>query len=168
MTLHANQPLTLLAPPLLPLLTTQGALTAAPTSVDGKYYTEVVQQTGRRGWFQSDVTRAKGLQTVRYREPEGLGLGLGLGAPPPLALHPPLHPLDKCSKATTASLSSQSASRPHTRPSHPPSVVKVLDASRPHTRPPHPPSHLAPPAAALEPQMGLIESPTTPPHCRPP
>ena len=32
----------------------QGPLTAAPNSFDGHYYTEVVTQTGRRGWFDSD------------------------------------------------------------------------------------------------------------------
>ncbi|GAX81810.1 hypothetical protein CEUSTIGMA_g9238.t1 [Chlamydomonas eustigma] len=31
-----------------------GPMTANPTSFDGHYYTEVVQQVGRRGWFSSD------------------------------------------------------------------------------------------------------------------
>ena len=40
-------------------------MTSAPTSFDGHYYAEVVQQTGKKGWFQSDKILASGLQTVR-------------------------------------------------------------------------------------------------------
>eukprot|EP00798_Chlamydomonas_sp_ICE-L_P009970 gene9970-7847_t len=35
-----------------------GPLTAAPNSFDGHYYNEVVDNTGRRGWFDSDDTLA--------------------------------------------------------------------------------------------------------------
>eukprot|EP00798_Chlamydomonas_sp_ICE-L_P011847 gene11847-14952_t len=35
-----------------------GPLTAAPNSFDGHYYNEVVDNTGRRGWFSSDQTLA--------------------------------------------------------------------------------------------------------------
>ena len=42
-----------------------GPLTAAPNSFDGHYYNEVVDNTGRRGWFSSDQTLAdNGAPTV--------------------------------------------------------------------------------------------------------
>ncbi len=50
-----------------------GPLTAAPTSFDGHYYNEVVDNTGRRGWFNSDTTlAANGSPTVSLAH--GLGL----------------------------------------------------------------------------------------------
>ena len=40
---------------------------------DGHYYTEVVTQTGKSGWFQSDKALGTGLQTVRHdKNPEPL------------------------------------------------------------------------------------------------
>ena len=43
----------------------QGPLTASPNTFDGHYYTEVVAQTGRRGWFTSDrALNARGAPTA--------------------------------------------------------------------------------------------------------
>ena len=44
----------------------QGPLTANDRVFDNHYYTEVVNQTGRRGWFSSDINIARpNTRTVR-------------------------------------------------------------------------------------------------------